>query len=316
MDILQSMKVFVRVAQRSGFAAAGRDLRMSPATVTKHIAALEARIGARLLDRTTRSVGLTEAGRLYMERCLECLQALEDADACMGGLATRPTGRLRVSAPVDLQSHLPPIVSRFMKAYPDITVDLELSNRPVDLVDEGFDVAIRVAPSLDGRFVARQLAITRMVVCASPSYLREHGCPHRPQDLERHRSIVFVEPRPRTEWTFERGGKQVRVKLSGTLMSNNGSAICAAMIEGVGLAVAPSFLVRADIDAGRIAPVLVDWKVLPDLRLYVAYPHRRFLAPKVRAFVDALRAAHGDGSSDPWWPDLLIREPGAAARRQ
>jgi DNA-binding transcriptional LysR family regulator len=155
MNTLQSMKVFVRVAQRSGFAAAGRDLRMSPAAVTKHIAALEARVGARLFDRTTRSVGLTEVGRMYLERCLECLQAFEDADAFVGTLGNSPAGLLRVTAPVDLQNHLPTVVGRFMNEYPKVTVDLELSNRPIDLVEEGFDIAIRGASSLDGRFVAR-----------------------------------------------------------------------------------------------------------------------------------------------------------------
>ena len=210
MDTLQGMKVFVRVAQRLSFAAAARDLRMSPAGVTKHVASIDSRVGSRLFDRTTRRVGLTEAGRTYLERCLECLQAFEDADASVSELSKKPTGLLRVTAPVDLHSLLPAVVGRFMKAYPDISVDLQLSNRPVDLVDGGFDVAIRVAHSLDGQFVARQLALTRVVICAAPSYLRKHGYPRKPEELERHRSIVFVEPRPRTEWVLERDGRQVR----------------------------------------------------------------------------------------------------------
>ena len=303
MDTLQSMKVFVRVAHRSGFAAAGRDLRMSPAAVTKHIAALEARVDARLFDRTTRSVGLTEVGRMYLERCLECLQAFEDADAFVGTLGHSPAGLLRVTAPVDLQNHLPTVVGRFMNEYPKVTVDLELSNRAIDLVEEGFDVAIRGASSLDGRFVARQLAHTQIVICAAPSYLRRHGYPRKPEHLERHRGIVFVEPRPRTEWVLERNGKQTRIKLNSTVLTNNGGALCAMMVEGVGLGAAPSYLVRADLDAGRIEPVLLDWKVLPEVRLYAVYPHRRFLAPKVRAFVETLRATYGDGTKDPWWPE-------------
>ena len=306
MDTLQSMKVFVRVAQRSGFAAAGRDLRMSPAAVTKHIAALETRVGARLFDRTTRRVGLTEVGRMYLERCLECLQAFEDADAFVGTLGKSPAGLLRVTAPVDLQNQLPTVVGRFMNEYPKVTVDLELSNRPIDLVEEGFDIGIRGASSLDGRFVARQLAQTRVVICAA---LRRYGYPRKPEDLERHRGIVFVEPRPRTEWVLERDGNQTRIKLNSTVLTNNGSALCAMMVEGVGLGAAPSFLVRADIDAGRIEPVLLDWKVLPDVRLYAVYPHRRFLAPKVSAFVEILRATYGDGTKDPWWPETAAVRP-------
>src|SRR5215831_5500162 len=145
------MKVFVRVAQRAGFAAAARDLRMSPAAVTKHVAALEGRVRARLFDRTTRSVSLTEAGRAYLERCLECLQSFEDADASVTRLRDRPAGLLRVTAPVDFGATIMSALSRYMKSYPEVTVDLQLSNRAVDLVDEGFDIALRIAPSLTGQ---------------------------------------------------------------------------------------------------------------------------------------------------------------------
>src|SRR5262252_7995233 len=177
MDIVDGMRVFVRVAQRSGFAAAARELRMSPAAVTKHIAALEARVGARLLDRTTRRVALTEAGRVYLERCHECLQAFDDADAAVSELSDAPRGKLRISAPVDLHAQLPVVLASFARAYPDVMVDVRLSNRPVDLVEEGFDLAIRAAATLEGDYVARPLAALRLGVFAAPSYLRERGRP-------------------------------------------------------------------------------------------------------------------------------------------
>ena len=314
VDKLQAMKVFVRVAQRASFAAAGRDLTMSPAAVTKHVAALEARVGARLFDRTTRRVALTEPGRMYMERCIECLQAFEDADASIGELSKEPKGVLRVAAPVDLGNELAPIIARLMNEYPQVRAELQLSNRPVDLVEEGIDVAVRVAASLDGSYVARPVAQTRIGVFAAPAYLHEHGHPRKPEELAQHRALVFLEPRPRDEWTFERNGKSVRVKLDGFMTSNFGAALSTACAAGAGLVVAPSFVTRADLAAGRIEPVLPEWRVLPDLRVYAIYPHRRFLAPKVKAFVQALVAAYGDGASDPWGPDSTPA-PSPRARR-
>jgi DNA-binding transcriptional LysR family regulator len=303
MDMLEGMAVFVRVARRSGFAAAGRELRMSPAAVSKHIAALEARVGARLLDRTTRRVGLTEAGRVYLERCQECLQAVADADASVGALAGEPRGVLRVAAPVDLQAHLSPIVSRFLEAHPAVTVDLRLSNRGVDLVEEGFDVAVRVAAALDGTHIARLLARVEMGLYAAPAYLARHGRPRAPADVERHRGLVFAEPSPRDEWILERNGRQQRARLRPVLVTNSGDAIRAALVDSVGIAAAPSFWARAVLDAGLVEPLLPEWRVLPELRLFAVYPHRRFVAPKVAAFVAALRDASaalgGAGDGEP-----------------
>jgi DNA-binding transcriptional LysR family regulator len=307
MDTLQAMKVFVRVAQRSSFAAAGRDLTMSPAAVTKHVAALEARVGARLFDRTTRRVALTESGRLYMERCIECLQAFEDADASMSELSREPKGVLRIAAPVDLGNELAPIIARLLNQHAQIKAELLLSNRPVDLVEEGIDVAVRVAATLDGRYVARPVASTRVGVFAAPAYLRSWGRPSGPEELAQHRALVFLEPRARDEWIFERNERSIRVKFNGSMTSNLGAALSTACAAGAGVLVAPSFVTRTDVAAGRIERVLPEWTVLPDLRVFAIYPHRRFLAPKVKAFVEALAAAYGDGTRDPWEPGATIR---------
>lgn len=303
MDRLQSMKVFARVAQHVGFAAAARELRMSPAAVSKHVSALEAEIRTRLFDRTTRKVGLTEAGRVYLERCLECLQALEDADASVGELAKKPGGLLRVTAPTDFGDRLLSVVADVMSAHPEIAVDLRLTNRVVDLVEEGIDVAVRIAPALDGAYVARQLARTRLAVFAAPEYLARHGRPRRPEDLASHGSLVFAEPRPMTELLFARGRRQVRVKLNPVMTSNSGAALQGALVRGLGLCAVPSFIAREDFAAGRIELVLPDWSLLPEFRVFAVYPHRRFLSPKVAVFVQALRAAYGDGTTDPWWPE-------------
>ena len=301
VDRLQSMKVFVRVAQDAGFAAAARDLRMSTAAVSKHVSALEAQVGVRLFDRTTRRVALTEAGRVYLERCLEALQALEDADASVGELAKRPKGLLRVTAPIDFGEHLVPVVTQLARAEPEIVVDLRLSNRVVDLVEEGVDVAVRIAPGLDGRYVARPLASSHLAMFAAPEYLRRHGRPQRPEDLAAHRCLVFAEPRPMDELTFSRGRRQVRAKLKAVMTTNSGEAFRLALIDGLGIGAMPSFLAHRDREAGRLEPLLPDWS-LPEYHVFAVYPHRRFVSPKVRVFVDALRATFGDGTRDPWLP--------------
>jgi DNA-binding transcriptional LysR family regulator len=308
MDQLLSMKVFVQVAQQTGFATAARNLRMSPAAVSKYVSALEARIGARLLDRTTRRVGLTEVGRVYLDRCLECLHAFEDADAAVSELAKDPRGLLRVAAPIDFGECLQPVLAEVMIAYPCITIDLRLSNRVVDMVEEGVDVAVRAAPALDGRYVARPLARSRLAIYGSPEYFRKYGRPLKPEDLPSHRSIVFVEPKPLDEFVFVRNGRKVQVKLNSVMTTNNGDGIRGAVRRAVGLGAMPSFLASPDIKAGLIEPVLINWS-LPEYTIFAVYPHRRFLSPKVRVFIEALRAAFGDGTRDPWWPEALSEIP-------
>jgi DNA-binding transcriptional LysR family regulator len=304
VDRLQSMKVFVAVAQHTGFAAAARELRMSTAAVSKHVSSLESRISARLFDRTTRRVGLTEAGRVYLERCLECLHALDDADASVGAMSKQPLGILRVTAPIDFGQRLFPVLEQVMKAHPQLGTDLRLSNRVVDMVEEGVDVAVRVATQLDGAYVARPLARSRLRLMAAPEYLRKHGPPKRPDDLLAHRNLVFTEPRPYDELSFTRGKQKQRIKLPYVMSSNSGEALMSAMRAGVGIGLAPSFMSSEDLESGRLVPVLPDW-LLPEFQVCAVYPHRRFLSPKVRVFVEAMRAEYGDGSRDPWWPSRL-----------
>jgi DNA-binding transcriptional LysR family regulator len=303
MDSVESMRVFVRVARRAGFAAAARELRVSPAAVTKQIAALEARIGVRLLERTTRRVALTEAGRVYLERCQECLQVFDDAEASVSELSREPRGLLRVSAPVDLHAHLPSVVAAFARKYPHVRVDLQLSNRAVDLVNEGFDLAIRAAEMLDGGYVARPLVAMKFGVYAAPSYLREHGRARTPAELARHRAIVFVEPRPWDTFVFERGGKKTRIQLIPAFTSNSGDVLRELAVAGIGVLPAPSFLVHAAVRDGRLEPFLREWTLVARPKLWAVYPNRRFLPAKVRIFVDALRTAfRGESERDLWLP--------------
>ena len=304
MDALQMMRVFSRVAQRASFAAAAEELRMSRASVTKHVAAIEERHGVRLLDRTTRSVSVTEAGRVYLERCLECLQAYDDSEAAIGGLAAEPRGLLRVGGPFDFR-HLPRLVAQFLKAHPAIDVELLLSNRTVEMVDEGIDVYVRITNSLPPGFVARPLAITRLGVWGAPDYFRKHGRPRTPAELSEHRFALFNEPPLLDEWVFERQKKRTKVRLKPRLVTNAGEGHLAAVCEGVMLGVIPSFLLPPD-HAKRLEPVLPEWS-LGHRGIYAVYPHRRFVPAKVRAFVDFLRTALGDASRDPWWPTAATK---------
>ncbi|MEO7244305.1 MAG: LysR family transcriptional regulator [Rubrivivax sp.] len=307
MDRLQAMQVFARVAQHASFAAAARDLHLSPAAVSKQVGALEAWVGARLLQRTTRQVALTEAGRIYLEHCLTCLHAVEDAEAAVGDLGRAPTGQLRVSAPIDFGDALMPALAVLMAAHPQLVVDLQLSNRVLEMVEEGIDVALRIAQTLDGRYVARPVARTHLAIYGSAGYFARHDRPLLPQDLVNHHNLVFTEPRPMTELRFTRGRRQVSVKLPVTLLSNHGAALVAAARAGLGLAVLPSMLLPRDpAAAAELEPVLLDW-ALPTFTVHAAYPHRRFVAPKVRAFLEAVSAQFGDPDGDPWWPSALPR---------
>jgi DNA-binding transcriptional LysR family regulator len=316
MDALQMMRVFARVAQRASFAEAAADLRMSRASVTKHVAAIEERHGVRLLDRTTRSVSVTEAGRAYFERCLECLQAYEDSEAAIGGLAAEPKGLLRVAGPFDLNRHLPGLLAQFMKAHQGIDVEFLLSNRTLDMVDESIDVYVRVNDSLPAGAVARRLAITHLGVWAAPSYFRKHKRPRTPAELSEHRFALFNEPPLHDEWVFVRDGKRTRVRVKPGLVTNAGEGHVAAVYEGVCLSVIPSFLLPPDA-VRRLELLLSDWS-LGHVGVHAVYPHRRFVPAKVRAFVDFLKAALGDGDHDPWWPAEIPvpgRRPRARARR-
>lgn len=294
------MRVFSRVAQRASFAAAAEDLRMSRASVTKHVAALEEKHGVRLLDRTTRSVSMTEAGRAYLERCLECVQAYDDSEAALGGLATEPKGRLRVVAPFDLSRHLPDILARFMAEHPAIDLDLRLSNRTLDMVDEGADVYIRVSNALERDSIARRLATTRFGLWGSRSYFRKHARPRTLADLTEHRFALFNEPPILDKWTFVRHRKRTTVTLRPAVVANSGEMLAAAVCNGVALAVLPSFVLPSDRIA-QLERVLPEWSI-GERGVYAVYPHRRFVPSKVRAFVEFFRTALGDGTRDPWWP--------------
>jgi DNA-binding transcriptional LysR family regulator len=267
--------------------------------VSRQVGALEAELGARLLHRTTRALTLTEAGRSYFAQAARILADLAEANASVGQLQAAPRGRLRVSAPMSFGFlHLAPAVPDFLDRYPDVEIDLAMNDRYVDLVDEGFDMAVRIGKLEDSSLVARKLAPARRTICAAPAYLQARGVPASPDDLKAHECLCYSNVGLSQEWRFVRpDGRPWPVEVRGRLHANNGDALRAAALRGFGLAVLPSFLVGRDFQSGALVSVL-DAFMAQDSGVYAVYPHARHLSPKVRAFVDFLADRFGP---DPYW---------------
>jgi DNA-binding transcriptional LysR family regulator len=257
--------------------------------VSRQVSALETELGARLLHRTTRALTLTEAGRSYFERAARILAELAEANASVGQLQAAPRGRLRVSAPMSFGFlHLAPALPDFLGRHPDVELELVMNDRNVDLVDEGFDMAVRIGTLADSSLVARKLAPMRRTVFASPAYLQARGTPTSPDDLKAHECLCYSNLGLSQEWRFVRpDGRPWPVEVHGRLHANNGDALRAAALAGFGLAVLPSFFVGRDLQSGALVSVLEEF-MPQDSALYAVYPHARHLSPKVRAFVDFL----------------------------
>ncbi len=309
MDRLAAMQTFLRVVERGGFTAAAEDVRLSRAMVSKHIQDLEEHLGARLLNRTTRRVSLTEVGRVYYERCTQIMAEIAETEDAVGALQARPRGRLRVNAPVSFGVlHLAAAVTLYMAANPEVTVELTLDDRVVDLIEDGYDLAIRIARLADSSLIARRLAPCRMVLCAAPAYLARHPAPRHPDDLAAHNCLGYPYSQTRGEWRFDSPSGSVAVPVRGTFQANNGDALRVAALHGAGIALLPSFIAGADIAAGKLHCLLPGFDI-PELAIHAVYPHSRHLSPKVRSFVDFLAPCYGDRPEwDAWMaaPNVLV----------
>ncbi len=289
----------MRVAEAGSFSAAARSLRVSKSVISRTVAALEAELGARLLQRSTRALTLTEAGRIYLERASRILEEVEDADRSVGQLQSAPRGHLRVNAPMSFGFlHLAPAVPDFLARHPAVTIDVTLNDRLVDLVEEGFDVGVRVGTLADSSLIVRRLAPSRIVLCASPAYLTRRGMPRSPGELAHHACLNNTNATPSSEWRFtSMDGTPSQVKVTGPLMANNGDALQAAARAGLGLVYLPTFIVGEDLRSGRLRRVL-DGFTIASSSVNVVYPHARHLSPKVRTFVDFLAERFGP---EPYW---------------
>jgi DNA-binding transcriptional LysR family regulator len=288
MDRLTSLTAFVRVVDSGGFSAAGRRLNMSTTMVSNHVQALEDRLGARLLNRTTRKVSLTEVGQAYYERCVQILADIEQADDIAGALQSTPRGTLRIYTHTHMVPFVAPVVAEFLKSYPEVKVDLSMGERTVDLIDEGIDLAVRMVPPPDSSLIVRSLATWRHVLCCSPAYIEQHGRVQQLSELDQHDCVRHVNYPYQDEWRFvDRKAAPASVRVSGRLTTNSGEALRVAALEGVGICLAAGFLVHADLEAGRLVRLLPEYRPV-ELSMNAVYPHRHHLSAKVRTFIDRL----------------------------
>ncbi|MFM0042100.1 LysR family transcriptional regulator [Paraburkholderia sediminicola] len=305
MDTLVSMKVFRHVVEVGSFVGAAERMEMSAAMASKHVMHLEQQLGARLLNRTTRRVAPTEAGREYYERLSQVLTELEEAEQVVGAASVVPQGRLRVSSLSAFGlSHVMAAVADYAAQYPQVTVDMTLSDRVVELIDEGFDVAIRASPSglKSSSLIARQIATAHLVLCASPAYLRRHGTPKTVADLARHNYLQYAGVSAlEIASASATGDAAPRVRLSGNLIVNHLEAQRVIVLQGAGIAMLGTEVIGDDLAAGRLVPLLVDDVPPRELPIHVVYASRRHLSAKVRSFVDFLADRFANESL---WPSL------------
>ena len=289
MDRMTALSAFRAVVALGSFSGAARQLGLSPAAISKNIAELEAHLSARLLNRTTRRVSLTEAGAAYHERISRVLDDLADADATLGHVAQVPRGLLRVSAPATLTLvALSQALPRFLARHPQISLDLHTDDRRVDLVRDGYDFAIRGSDRLeDSGLVARRLGVLRHVLCGAPAYFEQHGKPRKPEDLRTHACVQFSLSDHSDVWTFTRGKQVTQVPIAGRFKASSSLVVRDALLAGHGLSLIPEVYVREALRQGRLLPVLRGWKT-DETTVYAVYPSRRFVPAKVRVFLEFL----------------------------
>ena len=288
MDNISEMEVFVRVVQARSFSGAARNLGLSPSAVSKQISRLEDRLGARLLNRTTRQLSLTEVGSAFFERANCIITDVAEAELAVSHLHGAPRGNLRINAPVAYgRLHIAPLLPDFLADQEEVSIELNVNDRFVDLVEEGVDVAIRIGELEDSSLIARKLAPNRRLVCASPAYIEKHGAPEKPSDLAQHNCLVYTYRAQRNDWHFDGPDGPETVTVKGNIETNNAEVLREAMLAGQGIVLMPLWLTGEDICSGRAVELMPDYRV-PDSAIYAVYPHNRHLSPKVRSFVDYL----------------------------
>jgi DNA-binding transcriptional LysR family regulator len=299
MDRMAGMAVFTKVVGAGSFSAAARGMNLSQAYVTKQIQELESWLGARLLNRTTRRLSLTEVGSGFYDRCMRILDAIEEARSAAGALQTVPRGRLRINAPVSFGLlHLAPAVTEFLETYPDVSIEMLVNDRVVDLLEGEFDVGVRIGRLRDSSLIARRIAPIRLAICAAPAYLARHGAPKTPDDLANHNCLEYTYFESRGEWRLlDPAGSEIAVPVSGRYLANNADVLRSTALAGGGIILAPTFLLGEDLRAGRLVRLLPEYPP-PEQALHALYPPGRHLSAKVRSFVDFLVARFG---GEPVW---------------
>ncbi|MDB5952090.1 MAG: uncharacterized protein JWR65_3945 [Massilia sp.] len=301
MDRLGSMRVFAKVVEQGSFARAAQTLDMSATVVTRYVADLEAHLGTRLLNRTTRRLSLTETGQQYLERVRQILADIDDADAVASSSARKPGGTLRIYChPGFGQSQLALLLPLYAQAMPDVVLDVTLADHTVDLVEEGFDVGIFIGlQKFDASMIARRLATSRVVLCASPAYLARRGTPARPSDVSSHDCLNFAFDQLRHHWPVHWENEVLNVPIVSRMVSNSGAVLRQAALAGMGIMLRSSFTLEDDLESGRLVQLLQGHH-LGELSVMMVYPSRRLLSAKVRSFVDFMNDRFPRPESDPW----------------
>ncbi|MEP2704859.1 MAG: LysR family transcriptional regulator [Roseibium sp.] len=288
MNLVEAMRAFAAVYETGSFTRAAEKLGTSKTLVSKKVQSLENRLGSRLFNRTTRSLSPTEAGQLYGSRCVQVLDDLDELEDLILNQSEDPRGRLYVSAPTTFgELYIAQLVPEFQLRYPNISLDLSLTDRHVHLVDEGFDVAIRIADLPSSGLIARKLAPAPIHLCATPEYLEQFGRPEHPHELENHQCIIDTNFRNSKVWLFKNGGNQFQISVEGNLLVNSARAVRDYVLAGCGIALCPGYMVSADISSGRLETILADFNAF-DINAYAIYNSKRNMSPKVRVFVDYL----------------------------
>ncbi|WP_337244841.1 LysR family transcriptional regulator [Luteimonas sp. gir] len=292
MDLLNSMRIYVLAVEKGSLSAAAAASGMSATMAGNHLRGLEKRLGMQLLVRTTRRQHLTEFGEDYYLRCKEILRLVAETDAQAQTLQLAPAGRLRISAPVTFGTEvLVPALPTYLDRHPQVDIDLVLSDRLVDLVEDGFEVAVRIGQLPDSALIAKPLSPYRLMICASPDYLARRGVPRTPVDLEHHDCLSF-NPAALRHWRITDADRAPRIPISGRLQVNHGQALRVAALHGLGIVLQPTILLEADMRAGRLVQLLPEYEP-PARPMHVVYPADRYRSPKLRSFVDFLVAQFG-----------------------
>lgn len=299
MDRLLAMRVFTTVVESGSFARAAEQLHLSTTATSRHVAELEKHLGAQLLQRSTRRLNLTEVGTNYYDRCHSILADVDEAEAQAATSESQPKGMLRLSLPHSFGlRYVAPLIPDFCKRYADLQLELRFSDRTVDLVEEGIDMAVRITGDLKTSLVARKLAPASIVCCAAPSYLESHDTPYSPDDLRQHNCLTYSYAPTVNTWTFLRDGREIPVQVKGQLRTNNGEMNRLAAIDGLGIITLPTFMVCDELRAGSLVPILTDYR-LPDLAVYAVYLPGARRAARIKAMTEYLWDALGHGNP-PW----------------
>jgi DNA-binding transcriptional LysR family regulator len=297
MDRLDSMRIYLRIAELGSFAAVARQMDVARSVITRQVAALEAHLGVKLIARSTRSLMLTSAGSAYLERCREILDLVEAAEAGLADERQEPRGLIRLSVPLSFGlRHLSPLLMDFSVTYPDVVTEIDFTDRRVKLVDEGLDLAIRITQRLDPLDVARRIGSSRLQAIASPDYLRRHGEPKHPRELAEHECLIYL-PAQHEGWPFLVNGATEIFTVRGRMRANNGDALLDAAMRGLGITAQPTFISAAAIEAGWVRPILTDYP-MPELGIYALLSGNRYVPQRVRVLVDYLAERIG---SRPYW---------------